>query len=169
MAPITDETIDLVNDRIQQMDEAEIGKVWDEFAREQPALVGYVLGESRELELPDAREDIAYVLTVVLLSFREWVSGLTAITEKEFESAFNEEFDEMEEVFQDGFDETNAMAVIDSFCQPQLLQFAAATIYSDDADEGEESNFSEEEAGLFIIIFKTAIGLLDKKANEQGN
>jgi hypothetical protein len=169
MAPITDETIDLVNDRIQQMDEAEIGKVWDEFARDQPALVGYVLGESRELQLPDAREDVAYVLTVVLLSFREWVSGLPAISEKEFESAFNQEFDEMEEVFQDGFDETNAMAVIDSFCQPMLLQFAAATIYSDDADEGEESNFTEEEAGLFIIIFKTAIGLLDTKATERGN
>ena len=164
MLPITDETIDLVNDRIQQMDEAEIGKVWDEFAREQPALVGYVLGESRELQLPDAREDVAYVLTVVLLSFREWVSGLPTISEKEFESAFNQEFDEMEEVFQDGFDETNAMAVIDSFCQPQLLQFAAATIYSDDADEGEESNFTEEEAGLFIIIFKTAIALLHKKS-----
>ncbi len=163
MAPITDETIDLVNDRIQQMDEAEIGKVWDEFAREQPALVGYVLGESRELQLPDAREDVAYVLTVILLSFQEWVSGLATVTEKEFESAFNQEFDEMEEVFQDGFDETNAMAVIDSFCQPMLLQFAAATIYSDDADEGEESNFTEEEAGLFIIIFKTVIGLLDKK------
>ena len=49
MPQITDETIDLVNDRIQQMDEDGIGKVWDEFAREQPALVGYVLGESREL------------------------------------------------------------------------------------------------------------------------
>jgi len=41
MPQITDQTIDWVNDRIQQMDEDEIGKVWDEFAREQPALVGY--------------------------------------------------------------------------------------------------------------------------------
>ena len=79
MLLITDETIDLVNDRIQQMDEAQIEKVWDEFAREQPALVGYVLGESQELEQPDAREDVAYVLTVILLSFREWVRRLTAI------------------------------------------------------------------------------------------
>jgi len=164
MLPITDETIDLVNDRIQQMDEAQIGKVWDEFAREQPALVGYVLGESQELEQPDAREDVAYVLTVILLSFRERVSGLKAISEKEFEAAFNAEYDEMEDIFQEGYDETNAMAVIDSFCQPQLLQFAAATIYSDDGEEGEESNFTEEEAGLFIIIFKTAIGLLHEKA-----
>jgi len=46
------------------------------------------------------------------------------------------------------------------------LQFAAATIYSDDAEDGEESNFTEEEAGLFIIIFKTAIGLLHEKAAE---
>jgi hypothetical protein len=166
MLPITDETIDLVNDRIQRMDEAQIGKVWDEFAREQPALVGYVLGESQELQVPDAREDVAYVLTVILLSFREWVSGLASITEKEFEAAFNAEYDEMEEIFHEGFDETNAMAVIDSFCQPQLLQFAAATIYSDE-DEEEQSNFTEEEAGLFIIIFKTAIGLLDKKAGGE--
>src|ERR1700729_3658747 len=99
MPQITDQTIDLVNDRIQQMDEAQIGKVWDEFAREQPALVGYVLGESRELQSTDAREDVAYVLTVVLLSFRELESGLPAVTEKEFETAFNQEFDEMEEVF----------------------------------------------------------------------
>jgi hypothetical protein len=163
MPQITDQTIDLVNDRIQQMDEDGIGKVWDEFAREQPALVGYVLGESRELQMPDAREDVAYVLTVILLSFRELNRGIAAITEKEFETAFNKEFDEMEEVFHEGFDETNAMAVIDSFCQPELLQFAAATIYSDDGDDEEESNFTEEEAGLFIIIFKTAIGLLDTK------
>jgi hypothetical protein len=169
MLPITDQTIDLVNDRIQQMDEAQIGKVWDEFAREQPALVGYVLGESRELQLPDAREDVAYVLTVILLSFREVSAGLQSVTEQEFEKEFNKEFDEMEEVFQEGFDETNAMEIIDAFCQPQLLQFAAATIYSDDGDEGEDSNFTEEEAGLFIIIFKTAIGLLDRKAAGRAN
>ncbi len=169
MLPITDQTIDLVNDRIQQMDEAQIGKVWDDFAREQPALVGYVLGESRELKEPDAREDVAYVLTVILLSFRELSPGLAAVSESEFEGAFNQEFDEMEEVFHEGFDETNAMAIIDSFCQPQLLQFAAATIYSDDGEEGEDSNFTEEEAGLFIIIFKTAIGLLDKNAGDRAN
>lgn len=169
MLPITDQTIDLVNDRIQQMDEAQIGKVWDEFAREQPALVGYVLGESRELQLPDAREDVAYVLTVILLSFREVSAGLQSVTEQEFEKEFNKEFDEMEEVFHEGFDETNAMEIIDAFCQPQLLQFAAATIYSDDGDEGEDSNFTEEEAGLFIIIFKTAIGLLDSKATGRAN
>jgi hypothetical protein len=75
----------------------------------------------------------------------------------------------MEEIFHEGYDETNAMAVIDSFCQPQLLQFAAATIYSDDGEDGEESNFTEEEAGLFIIIFKTAIGLLHEKAGVQSN
>jgi hypothetical protein len=164
MLAITDDTIDLVNDRIQQMDEAEIGKVWDEFAREQPALVGYVLGESQELKLPDAREDVAYVLTVILLSFREGAEGLGAISDKEFEEAFNEEYDEMEEIFHEGYDETNAMAVIDSFCQPHLLQFAAATIYSEDGEEDEASNFTEEEAGLFIIIFKTAIALLHRKA-----
>src|SRR6185437_7430948 len=164
MQLITDQTIDLVNDRIQHMDEAQIGKVWDSFAREQPALVGYVLGESRELEAPDAREDVAYVLTIILLSFSELCPGIPSVTEAEFEKAFNQEFDEMETVFQDGFDESDAMAVIESFCQPDLLQFAAATIYSEDADEDEVSNFTEEEAGLFIVIFKTAIALLHKKA-----
>ena len=164
MELITDQTIDLVNDRIQHMDEAQIGKVWDSFAREQPALVGYVLGESRELEMPDAREDVAYVLTIILLSFRELCPGIPSVTEAEFEKAFNDEFDEMEAVFQDGFDESDAMAVIESFCQPDLLQFAAATIYSEDGEEDESSNFTEEEAGLFIVIFKTAIALLHKKA-----
>jgi len=164
MRLITDQTIDLVNDRIQRMDETQIGRIWDSFAKEQPALVGYVLGESRELKMPDAREDVAYVLTIILLSFQEMSPGIPAVTEQEFEKAFNEEFDEMEAVFQDGFDESDAMAVIESFCQPDLLQFAAATIYSEDADEDEVSNFTEEEAGLFIVIFKTAIALLHKKA-----
>src|SRR6202012_4040142 len=164
MQQITDQTIDLINDRIQHMDESQIGRVWDSFAREQPALVGYVLGESRELAMPDAREDVAYVLTIILLSFGELCPGIPAGTEAEVEKAFNEDFDEMEAVFQDGFDETDAMAVIESFCQPDLLQFAAATIYSEDADEDETSNFTEEEAGLFIVIFKTAIALLHKKS-----
>jgi len=164
MRLITDQTIDLVNDRIQRMDETQIGRIWDSFAKEQPALVGYVLGESRELKMPDAREDVAYVLTIILLSFQEMSPGIPAVTEQEFEKAFNEEFDEMEAVFQDGFDESDAMAVIESFCQPDLLQFAAATIYTEDADEEEASNFTEEEAGLFIVIFKTAIALLHKKA-----
>jgi hypothetical protein len=164
MQPITDQTIDLINDRIQHMDEGQIGRIWDSFAREQPALVGYVLGESRELAEPDAREDVAYVLTVILLSFREFRPGIPAISEQEFEKSFNEEFDEMENVFQEGFDESDAMAVIESFCQPDLLQFTAATIYSE--DEEETSNFSEEEAGLFIVIFKTAIALLHRKADK---
>jgi hypothetical protein len=56
------------------------------------------------------------------------------------------------------------MAVIESFCQPDLLQFAAATIYSEDDEES--SNFSEEEAGLFIVIVKTAIALLHRKADK---
>jgi hypothetical protein len=166
MLQITDQTIDLINDRIQQMDEDRISKVWDAFAKEQPAVVGYVLGESRELQEPDAREDVAYVLTVILLSFKELSPGIPAITEPEFEKAFNDEFDEMEEVFNDGFDETDAMAIMDAFCQPDLLQFAAATIYSEGGEEGEGSNFTEEEAGLFIVIFKTVIGLLHKKSEE---
>jgi hypothetical protein len=165
MQQITDQTIDLVNDRIQHMDESEIGKVWDSFAKEQPALVGYVLGESRELQMPDAREDVAYVLTIILLSFREMQpAGIPTISEQEFERAFNDEFDEMENVFQNGFDESDAMAVIESFCQPDLLQFTAATIYSDGEEEEDISNFTEEEAGLFIVIFKTAIGLLHRKS-----
>src|SRR5580698_9490916 len=100
MQKITDETIDIINERIQQMDEEEVEKVWDEFAKEQPALVGYVLGESRELQTPDAREDIAYILTIILLSYRELRSVIAAVSEAEFEKAFNKEFDEMEEVFQ---------------------------------------------------------------------
>jgi len=55
MTRITEDAIDSINHRIQHMDEDQIGKVWDEFAKEQPALVGYVLGESRELKVADAR------------------------------------------------------------------------------------------------------------------
>lgn len=164
MQKITDETIDVINERIQQMDEEEVEQVWDGFAKDQPALVGYVLGESRELETADAREDIAYILTIILLSFGELQPVIPPVTEAEFEKAFNQEFDEMEEVFHDGFNETDAMNIMDSFCQPHLLQFAAAVIYSEDGDE-EASNFTEEEAGLFIVIFKTVVGLLDSKIN----
>ena len=147
------------------MDEDQIGRVWDAFTKEQPALIGYVLGESRELQVPDAREDIAYILTVILLSFREWRTGIPTVSETEFEKAFNAEFEEMEDVFHDGFNETDAMTIMDSFCQPDLLQFAAATIYSEEGSEDEASNFTEEEAALFIVIFKTVIGLLHKKAD----
>jgi len=164
MQKITEETIDAINDQIQNMDESGIGKVWDEFAKEQPALVGYVLGESRELQVADAREDVAYILTIILLSFRQFREGIPAVSEEEFEKAFNGEFEEMEEVFHDGFDESDAMAIMDSFCQPELLQFVAAIIYNEEEDEEEGSNFTEEEAGLFIVIFKTVIGLLDERA-----
>ena len=168
MQKITEDTIDSINDRIQHMDEDEIGRVWDAFAKEQPALVGYVLGESKELKVPDAREDVAYILTIILLSFRKLEPAIPVVTEEEFEKSFNAEFEEMEEVFHDGFDETDAMAIMDSFCQPDLLQFAAAVIYSEE-DEEENSNFTEEEAGLFIVIFKTVIGLLDSKANADNS
>jgi hypothetical protein len=114
--------------------------------------------------MPDAREDVAYILTIILLTFSDIQEGIPAVTEAEFEKAFNKEFDEMEEVFHDGFDETDAMAIMDSFCQPDLLQFAAATIYSDGGSDDAASNFTEEEAGLFIVIFKTVIALLDAKA-----
>jgi hypothetical protein len=168
MQKITDDTIDYVNECIQRMDEGQVEEIWDAFANEQPALVGYVLGESRELKVPDAREDIAYILTVIFLSFREIKSAIPPVSEKEFEEAFNKEFDEMEEVFHDGFDETDAMTIMDSFSQPHLLQFAAAIIYGEGEEEDEEevtSNFTEEEAGLFVVIFKTAIALLDEKAD----
>ena len=99
MTRITEDAIDSINHRIQHMDEDQIGKVWDEFAKEQPALVGYVLGESRELKVADAREDVAYILTIILLSFRELQQHIPAVTEEEFERSFNAEFEEMEEVF----------------------------------------------------------------------
>lgn len=166
MPKITDVTIDKVNEKIQGFDEAQMEALWERFARQQPAIVGYVLGESKDLKVPDAREDIAYILTVILLSYDELRPGVPAISEAEFEKTFNDEFDEMEAVFQDGFDETDALNTIESFCQPDLLQFAAAVIYSDDGSgDGSdmESNFTEEEAGLFIVIFKTVIALLDAK------
>lgn len=167
MQIITEKLIDNINNAIQEMEEAQVESVWEAFSKEQPALVGYVLGESRELKEPDAREDVAYILTIILLGFREIQPGIPVITEGEFEKAFHKEFDEMEEVFQEGFDETDAMTIMDSFCQPFLLQFAAAIIYSEGGDE-EASNFTEEEAGLFIVIFKTVIGLLDGKADSSG-
>jgi len=166
MYTITDDTIDAINEKIQNMDESEIGQVWDDFSKWQPALVGYVLGESKELEEPDAREDIAYILTVILLSFEEVRPAIPAVTDVEFEKAFNSEFDEMEAIFHDGFDETDAMNTIESFSQPNLLQFAAGVIYSEEGD-GEGSNFTEEEAGLFIVIFKTIISLLNTKGSLQ--
>ncbi len=169
MQKITNETIEYINDQIQGMDEDQIQQVWDSFAKEQPALVGYVLGESRELQVPDAREDVAYILTIILLAFREIQETIPAVTETEFEAAFNKEFDEMENVFQDGFDETDAITIMDYFSQPDLLQFTAATIYSEGEEEDEGSNFSEEEAGLFIVIFKTLIGLLHEKAGGIAN
>src|SRR5882762_10170764 len=165
MIRITEDAIDAINHRIQHMDEDQIGQVWDEFAKEQPALVGYVLGESRELKVADAREDVAYILTIILLSFRHVHGGIVPVTEAEFEKSFNGEFEEMEEVFHDGFDESDAMAIMDSFCQPELLQFVAAIIYSEGDDES--SNFTEEEAGLFIVIFKTVISLLHEKTGPQ--
>src|SRR3979411_1656651 len=122
MQKITDDTIDSINDRIQHMDEAQVEEIWNAFAKEQPALVGYVLGESRELRVPDAREDVAYILTIILLTFRKLQPVIPVVTEEEFEKAFNAEFEEMEEVFHDGFDETDAMTIMDSFCQPDLLQ-----------------------------------------------
>lgn len=163
MQIITEKMIDNINNTIQEMEETKIESVWDAFSKEQPALVGYVLGESRELDEPDAREDVAYILTIILLCFREIHPGIPVITEGEFEKAFHKEFDEMEDVFQDGFDETDAMTIMDSFCQPFLLQFAAAIIYNEGGDE-QAGNFTEEEAGLFIVIFKTVIGLLDERA-----
>lgn len=163
MLKITDDMIDAINERIQEMDESQVEDIWDAFAHEQPALVGFVLGESRELKLADAREDVAYILTIIFLSFREMRPGMPAVTETEFQDAFNREFDEMEEVFHDGFDESDAMTIMDSFTQPHLLRFAAAIIYGE-GDEEEESHFTEEEAGLFMVIFKTAIGLLDEKS-----
>jgi hypothetical protein len=162
MQKITNDTIDHINDRIQDMEESQLEAVWDSFAKEQPALVGYVLGESRELKIPDAKEDVAYILTIILLCFVEMEEDIPAVTEAEFEKAFNSEFDEMEEVFHDGFDETDAMTIMDSFSQPDLLQFVATIIYTQGEAE-EVSNFTEEEAGLFIVIFKTVIALLDAK------
>ncbi len=164
MEKITNAAIDYINSRIQEMEEAEIGKVWDGFALEQPALVGYVLGESSELEEPDAKEDIAYILTIILLSYGEVHGPIPPVTEQEFEAAFNTEFDKMETVFQEGFDETEAMNMLESFSQPDLLQFAAAVIYGEGGEES-SSNFTEEEAGLFIVIFRTIIELLSEKGS----
>src|SRR5258708_40336795 len=123
MVQITDQVIDLINDRIQRMDEDQISKVWDAFAKDQPAVVGYVLGESRELQEPDAREDTAYILTIILLCFRDSDCAISPVSEAVFEAAFNTEFDAMEEIFQEGFEETDAMTIMDSFNQPYLLQF----------------------------------------------
>ncbi len=162
MTRITEDAIDAVNHRIQHMDEDQIGKVWDEFAKEQPALVGYVLGKSKELNSADAREDVAYILTIILLCFRQIQAKIPAVMEQEFETSFNKEFEEMEEVFHDGFDESDAMAIMDAFSQPELLQFVAAIIYNE-GEEEDASNFTEEEAGLFIVIFKTVISLLNDR------
>src|SRR5258707_2721760 len=109
MTRITEDAIDAVNHRIQNRDEDQIGRVWDESAKDQPALVGYVLGESRELKVADAREDVAYILTIILLSFRQLQQNIPAVTETEFERSFNAEFQGVEEVFPDGFDAPDAM------------------------------------------------------------
>lgn len=162
MTIITEEVIDYVNEHINNMSHEEVQDTWNVFVKEQPALVGYILGESQELEEGDAKEDTAYILTVILLSFKEINPHIATVTETEFESAFHHEFDEMEAVFHDGFDETDAMNMVNSFCQPDMLGFVAAIIYSAEDDEN-ESNFSEEEAGLFTIIFKTIIQLLHNK------
>ena len=151
---VTDNAIDMAIERIEGMEDSDLLEMFERLSKEQPQMMGYVVGLGEGLENEQAEEDLLYLTMVVWQASELARNGsIPSITEESINSV-DKKTDELYELimsFPPAAEEDEINALIDGSRQPAIVSYLADEFFSDEYIDLEEEKVAKMFACMTVI------------------
>ena len=155
MKHVTFSSIEKAIQKVDNLNDDELEVLSEKFALAQPTLLGYAMTAPEEYQNEELEGLLIYYFCLISEAFEQQGLELNAISEEEID-AFEEPFFEM----LDAYFENDDAELLEDFCdQPELSQFMAMEISTEDEDG---SSLSDETATQLFIVSLAMITLMNR-------
>jgi hypothetical protein len=142
---------------IDNLDDVQLEKLYEDYDEAQPELLGYLMSAALEYENERLEGLILYYYCLISEAFKQEGLTLGKITEKEIEE-FEQPYSEMLDAFFENDDEE----ILEDFCdQPELTRFISIEISEEDEDG---TSLDDDTATQLFIVSIAMICLMAKVA-----
>ncbi len=161
MNTISSEIVERTWQEMATMSPINYPKLINQFAKEQPFVLGYLMAVDNELLNEDERELLFYLGTVVWRMMSQGEKPLPKVTEDMIFAAEDDNFKMLQLL--EGEDEAGVYdttaKMISSYNQPEVLRYVVEALMEED-EEGVD--IREANVGMMMIYLKTVIDCFDK-------
>lgn len=140
---------------VDNLDDAGLETLSEKFAKAQPTLLAYVMTAPEEYENEDLAGLLIYYFCLISACFEQEGISLKTISEDEID-AFEEPYFELLDTY---FENDNQELLDDFVDQPELTQFMAMEISTEDTDG---SSLDDETATQLFIVSIAMISLMTR-------
>jgi len=140
---------------VDNLDDDQLEALTEKYAEQQPILLDYVLSASVEYDNDELEGLLIYYFCLIMESFNQEKVETREVQETDIDEMQEPYFDMLDQYFEDENEEA-----LESFCdQPNLAQFMAMEVSTDDEDG---STFDEETATQLFIVSLAMVTLLNR-------
>lgn len=161
MNTISSEIVERTWQEMATMSPVNYPKLINQFAKEQPFVLGYLMAVDNELFNEDERELLFYLGTVVWRIMSQGEKPLPKVTEEMIFAAEDNNFNTLQLL--ESKDEASVYdttaEMISSYNQPEVLRYVVEALMEED-EEGVD--IREDNVGMMMIYLKTVIDCFDK-------
>jgi hypothetical protein len=155
MKHVTFSSIEKAIQKVDNLNDDELEVLSEKFALAQPTLLGYAMTAPEEYQNEELEGLLIYYFCLISEAFEQQGLNMNIISEEEID-AFEEPFFEM----LDAYFENDDAELLEDFCdQPELSQFMAMEISTEDEDG---SSLSDETATQLFIVSLAMITLMNR-------
>ncbi len=155
MKHISLESIEKAIKKVDNLDDDGLEKLSETYALAQNVLLSYLMSAALEYENEQLEGLIIYYFCVISEAFAQEQVRTVAITETDIDGFEEPYFEMLDDYFEDNDDD-----LIEDFCdQPNLVQFMAMEISTEDEDG---SSLDDETATQLFIVTVAMITLLNR-------
>jgi len=148
-------SIEKAIDIVDNLDDDQLESTFEKYALPQQMLLEYVMSAPTEYENEDLEGLLVYYFCLINECFAQEGIKLREVTEEDIDE-MQEPFEEMLDQYFDDEDEE----ILESFCdQPELAQFMAMEVSTDDEDG---STMSDETASQLFTVTIAMISLMNR-------
>jgi hypothetical protein len=148
-------SIEKAIDIVDNLDDDQLEATFEKYAETQQMLLEYVMSAPTEYENEDLEGLLVYYFCLINECFTQEGIKLREVTEEDIDE-MQEPFEEMLDQYFDDEDEE----ILESFCdQPELAQFMAMEVSTDDEDG---STMSDETASQLFTVAIAMISLMNR-------
>jgi hypothetical protein len=155
MKHVTFSSIEKAIQKVDNLNDDELEVLSERFALAQPTLLGYAMTAPEEYQNEELEGLLIYYFCLISEAFEQQGLEMNIISEDEIDT-FEEPFFEM----LDAYFENDDAELLEDFCdQPELSQFMAMEISTEDEDG---SSLSDETATQLFIVSLAMITLMNR-------
>jgi len=161
MEPLSEEFVEKTWQQVAEFTPDRGNKEMLAMGKNQPDLLAFLMAYTDDLQ-QEVKELVIYIAFVVYKMFLDSSGKIPKISSKEIMARYNENARFMESL--EGAHEKfiDRIASIQVSEQPYVMKYVLETLMEDAEEDG--IDLSEDNIGSLFILFKTEIGVLDKRA-----